>query len=206
MDKGRWTDETRAVARQVIERESEAVRGLLDHLDQNFDKAAEMILACKGRVVVSAVGKSGHIGRKIAACMASVGIPAFFVHSGEGLHGDLGMITPEDVVILISYSGETAEVLALLPFIRDYQGTATIAITGRPDSTLGRACDVVLDIGVRAEADPRGLAPTSSAVATLALGDALAIAVSVAKGFTREDFGLRHPGGSLGKQFKANPT
>jgi KpsF/GutQ family protein len=194
------TDDIRAIARRVIECETEAVRGLLDHLDENFDKAVEMILVCRARVVVSGVGKSGHMGRKIAACMASVGIPAFFIHAGDALHGDLGMITPDDVVILISYGGETAEVLALLPFICEHQKAATIAITGRPHSTLGRACTTVLDIGVRAEADPRGLAPTSSAIATLALGDALAMAVSMVKGFTHEDFGRRHPGGSLGKQ------
>jgi arabinose-5-phosphate isomerase len=202
MYKQLWTDEIEAVARQCVEREAEAVCGLLGSLDESFDRAAEMILACKGRVIVSGVGKSGHVGQKIAACMASVGIPAFFVHSCDGLHGDLGIITSDDVVILISYSGETAEVLALLPFIREHQKAAAIAITGRPDSTLGRACDVVLDIGVRAEADPRGLAPTSSAIATLALGDALAMAISLAKGFTSEDFGHRHPGGSLGKQLK----
>lgn len=202
MSQGLWTDDTRAVARQVVEREAEAVRGLLDHLDESFDKAAELILACRGRVVVTGVGKSAHIGQKIAASMASVGIPAFFVHSDDGLHGDMGMITPEDVVVLISYGGETSEVLGLLPFVVDYLKAPTIAVTGRPDSTLGRACTTVLDIGVRAEADPRGLAPTSSAIATLALGDALAMSVSVAKGFTREDFGRRHPGGSLGRQLK----
>lgn len=188
-------------ARRVIEMESEAVRGLLEALDEEFEKAVEMILGCKGRVVVTGVGKSGHVGRKIAATLASVGTPAFFMHAAEGVHGDLGMITADDVVIAISHSGSTAEVLALLPTLRS-SCAGLIALTGRLDSPLAKAADLALDTGVRVEADPRGVAPTSSALATLALGDALALAVCEVKGFTRANFARFHPGGNLGQQLR----
>ncbi|MBC8457286.1 MAG: SIS domain-containing protein [Deltaproteobacteria bacterium] len=187
--------------KKVIELEIEALQGLIDKIDENFASAAESIQACTGRVVVTGVGKSGHIGRKIAATLASTGTPAFFMHAGEGVHGDLGMITKNDVVIVISYSGETNEALNVIPSIKDI-GANLIALTGRPESTLAKHSDVVLDIGVRREADPLGLAPTSSAIATLAMGDALAIALSVARGFTAADFSRFHPGGSLGRQLR----
>ncbi len=187
--------------KKVIELEIEALQGLMDKIDENFARAAELIQACTGRVVVTGVGKSGHIGRKIAATLASTGTPALFMHAGEGIHGDLGMITKNDVVIVISYSGETNEALNVIPSIKDI-GAKLIALTGHPESTLAKHSDVVLDIGVRREADPLGLAPTSSAIATLAMGDALAIALSVARGFTAADFARFHPGGSLGRQLR----
>ena len=187
--------------KKVIELEIEALQCLIDKIDENFASAAELIQACAGRVVVTGVGKSGHIGRKIAATLASTGTPAFFMHATEGVHGDLGMVTKNDVVIVISYSGETNEALNVIPSIKDI-GANLIALTGRPESTLAKHSDVVLDIGVRREADPLGLAPTSSAIATLAMGDALAIALLVARGFTAADFARFHPGGSLGRQLR----
>jgi len=186
-------------ARRVIELEAQAVRGLLDQLDARFVAAARLVHDCRGRVVVTGLGKSGHVGRKIAATLASVGTPAFFVHASEALHGDLGMIKREDVVLAISHSGETTELLACVPVFR-HIGAKLVTLTDCPDSTLAKQSDVALDLGVRAEADPRGVAPTSSAITALALGDALALAVSVARGFTRQDFARLHPGGSLGKQ------
>ena len=188
-------------AKKVIELEIEALRCLLDKIDENFERAAELIKECPGRVVITGVGKSGHIGRKSAATFASLGTPAFFIHATEGVHGDLGMITRGDVVIAISYSGETEETLNVIPPIQQI-GAKIIAITGRSESTLATNSDVVLDIGVKKEADPLGLAPTSSTTATLAMCDALAIAVAVSRNFTAADFARFHPGGSLGKQLR----
>ncbi|MBI3763982.1 MAG: SIS domain-containing protein [Chloroflexi bacterium] len=186
------------VASYVLKREAEAVDNLRERLGPDFERAAEMLLNCAGRVIVTGVGKSGHLGRKLAATLASTGTPALFVHAGEAAHGDLGMMKANDVVIAMSHSGATDEVIHILPIIRDI-GAHLIAMTSKPDSPLGKASDVVLNLGVGQEADPRGLAPTSSAVAMLALGDALAMAVSVARGFTRDDFLRFHPGGSLGR-------
>jgi arabinose-5-phosphate isomerase len=188
-------------AKKVIQSEIDALHALLETVDENLDKAARLIQESKGRVVVTGVGKSGHIGRKIAATLASTGTPAFFVHATEAVHGDLGMITAGDVVLAISYSGRTEETLNIVPSLRQI-GAKLIALTGRPNSPLAQHADVTLDIGVREEADPLGLAPTNSTTATLALGDALAIALSVDRGFTREDFGKFHPGGSLGRQLR----
>ncbi|TLF49644.1 KpsF/GutQ family sugar-phosphate isomerase [Halomonas urmiana] len=186
-------------ARRTLELEQQAVAALSERLDEAFDHACRLILACRGRVVVTGMGKSGHIAGKIAATLASTGTPAFFVHPGEASHGDLGMITPGDVVLALSYSGETAEVTALLPLLKR-MGTPLISMTGRPGSTLGRHADAHLDAGVEREACPLDLAPTSSTTAALALGDALAVALLESRGFTAEDFALSHPGGSLGKR------
>jgi len=167
--------------------------------NEHFARAVELLIGCRGRVVVSGVGKSGHIGRKIAATLASTGTPAFFVHAAEAAHGDLGMITKDDVVIGISYSGETGELLTIVPAIKR-EGTPLITITGNPASSLSKNADVNLDVHVTAEACPLNLAPTTSTTATLAMGDALAIAAMHAKGFTKEDFARSHPGGALGRR------
>lgn len=188
-----------ASGRRVLEIERQAFAGLLERLGDDFAGACALMLNCSGRVVVTGMGKSGHIGGKIAATLASTGTPAFFVHPGEASHGDLGMITPQDVVVAISYSGETAEVVTILPLIKR-MGTPLIAMTGKPGSTLARLADVHLDVSVEQEACPHNLAPTASTTATLALGDALAIALLEARGFTQEDFALSHPGGSLGRR------
>ena len=187
--------------KKVIQLEIEALQCLIDKIDENFDRAAELITRCTGRIVITGVGKSGHIGRKSAATFASLGTPAFFMHAGEGVHGDLGMITERDVVIMISNSGETAEVLNIILPIQQI-GTKIIAITGRSESTLAKNSDVVLDIGVCQEADHLGLAPTCSTTSTLAMGDALAVAVAVARKFTAADFARCHPGGSLGRKLR----
>ena len=184
---------------RVIKVEQTALDNLLPHIDARFQKACEILLACKGRVVVSGMGKSGHIGNKIAATLASTGTPAFFVHPGEASHGDLGMITPQDVVIAISNSGETGEILAIVPLIKRMHAKL-VSITNNSHSTLSQAADVSLEIGKSPEACPLGLAPTSSTTATLVLGDALAVALLEARGFTAEDFALSHPGGSLGRK------
>jgi len=186
-------------ARSVIEIEQHAIGNLHKQLNENFVHACEAIMACKGRVVVLGIGKSGHIGNKIAATLASTGTPAFAVNAGEASHGDFGMITSEDVVIAISYSGTTAEVITLLPLIKRLQVTL-ISFCGKPDSELARATDIYLDIGIAREACPLGLAPTASTTATLAMGDALAIALLEARGFTAEQFAFSHPGGALGKR------
>lgn len=193
----RW-DEVLVIAKKVLAREAKAIYQMIDLVGQNFLQAVDLIRKSSGKVVVIGIGKSGHIGKKIAASMASLGTPAFFVHAAEAVHGDLGMIGPEDVVILISHSGETSEVLALLDPLRQL-GTKCIAITSRPDSSLAKACDVTLITGVTEEADTLKLAPTASSTATLALGDALAVALSSVKGFSRGDFARLHPGGALGK-------
>jgi arabinose-5-phosphate isomerase len=187
------------LARSVLEIEAEAVRALKNRLGEAFLKAHRLILETKGRVVVTGMGKSGHIGRKIASTLASTGTPAFFMHPGEASHGDLGMITAEDVVIAISYSGESDEIQKILPMIKR-RGAAVIAITGRAQSTLAQEADVHLDAGVEKEACPLNLAPTASTTATLALGDALALTLLEARGFGSEDFAMHHPGGSLGRR------
>jgi arabinose-5-phosphate isomerase len=186
-------------ARTVIATEAAAIRGLERRVDATFVRACQMILACKGRVVVSGMGKSGHIARKIAATLASTGTPSFFVHPGEASHGDLGMIQPDDIVLAISYSGETDELLFILPAIKR-QGIALISITGNPNSSLAGQADVNIDGNVATEACPHGLAPTASTTAALVLGDALAVALLEARGFTSDDFARSHPAGSLGRR------
>lgn len=187
------------LGREVLRIEADAVLGLVDRLDTNFVNAVRLILQCRGRVVVSGIGKSGHVGRKIAATMASTGTPAFFVHPAEASHGDLGMITPEDVVIALSNSGESAELVAIVPLLKRH-GTSLIAITGAKASTLALQSDVHLDAAVAKEACPLGLAPTSSTTAALALGDSLAVALLQARGFSAQDFARSHPGGKLGRR------
>jgi arabinose-5-phosphate isomerase len=187
------------LARGVLDIEADAVRGLKNRLGEAFLRAHRLMLETKGRVVVTGMGKSGHIARKIASTLASTGTPAFFMHPGEASHGDLGMITEHDVVIAISYSGESDEILKVLPLIKR-RGAPVIAITGRPRSTLATEADVHLDAAVEKEACPLNLAPTASTTATLALGDALAVALLDARGFGSDDFALHHPGGTLGRR------
>lgn len=187
------------IARRVLENEAEAIGDLVPRLGDGFAEACEICLACDGRVIVTGMGKSGHVGGKIAATLASTGTPSFFVHPGEASHGDLGMITPKDSVIAISNSGETAEIITILPLLKRL-AVPLITMTGAPKSTLGDAADVVLNTAVREEACPLNLAPTSSTSATMAMGDALAVALLESRGFTEEDFALSHPGGSLGRR------
>ena len=187
------------LGRQVLIEEADEVRALADRLGEPFVKAVKLLLSCKGRVVVSGIGKSGYIARKLAATLASTGTPAFFVHAAEAAHGDLGMITKEDVVIAISYSGTSSELLAIIPTVIR-EGAPVISITGSDDNTLAREANVNLNIHVTREACPLNLAPTSSTTATLAMGDALAIACLDAKGFGPEDFARSHPGGALGRR------
>ena len=187
------------LAREVIAIEAQSVAALGDRIDATFSRAVELLLACRGRVVVSGLGKSGHIARKIAATLASTGTPALFVHAAEAAHGDLGMVTRDDVFIAMSYSGESDELLTIVPLIKR-EGTPMIAITGKPASTLAKYADVHLDCHVDKEACPLNLAPTSSTTAMLALGDALAVACLDARGFGAEDFARSHPGGSLGRK------
>ncbi|GAB3782743.1 KpsF/GutQ family sugar-phosphate isomerase [Dyella agri] len=186
-------------ARAVIATEASAIAGLEPRIGDDFVHACRLILACQGRVVVTGMGKSGHVARKIAATLASTGTPAFFVHPGEASHGDLGMIQPNDVVLALSYSGETDEVLFILPMIKR-QGIPLIALTGKPGSSLASQADVHLDGSITNEACPLGLAPTTSTTAALVLGDALAIALLEARGFTSDDFARSHPAGSLGRR------
>lgn len=188
-----------SLAGAVIQAETDAVSRLAGRIDQAFVDACHLLLACHGRVVVTGMGKSGHIAGKIAATLASTGTPAFFVHPGEASHGDLGMITRQDVVLALSNSGETEEILTILPIIKRL-GVPLIAMTGNPDSALARFASVHLDVSVEQEACPLGLAPTSSTTVALVMGDALAVSLLVTKGFTRDDFALSHPGGSLGKR------
>jgi arabinose-5-phosphate isomerase len=187
------------LAKNVINIEQQAIAELLQYIDDNFELACQLMYHCKGRVIVIGMGKSGHIGGKIAATLASTGTPAFFVHPGEASHGDLGMITNDDVVLAISNSGETVEVLAIMPVIKRI-GAKLISMTGNTDSTLAKLADTHVCIKVSIEACPLGLAPTSSTTATLVMGDALAVALLNARGFTANDFALSHPGGSLGKR------
>lgn len=187
------------LAREVLRIEADAVQTLAARLDENFLRALDVILCCEGRVIVSGMGKSGHIARKIAATMSSTGTPAYFVHPGEASHGDLGMITSEDVIIALSYSGESQELMTIVPVIKR-QGAKLVSMTGNPLSSLAMAADVHLNAAVDKEACPMGLAPTASTTAALALGDALAVALLDAKGFGAEDFARSHPGGSLGRR------
>jgi arabinose-5-phosphate isomerase len=187
------------LAKQVITIEQHAIEELLQFIDDNFEQACQLMLECKGRVIVIGMGKSGHIGGKIAATLASTGTPAFFVHPGEASHGDLGMITSEDVVLTISNSGETTEVIAIIPVIKRI-GAKLISMTSNVNSTLAKLSNTHICIQVSQEACPLGLAPTSSTTATLVMGDAIAVALLNARGFTADDFALSHPGGSLGKR------
>jgi len=187
------------LARRVLEIEADAVRALIGRTGENFLAALSLILASRGRVVVSGIGKSGHVARKIASTLASTGTPAYCVHAAEASHGDLGMIRPEDVFVCISYSGESAELLDIVPLVKR-QGAKLIAMTGEADSTLAREADVHLDARVAQEACPLNLAPTASTTAALALGDALAVALLDARGFSEADFARSHPGGALGRR------
>ena len=193
------TEDIVAAARRVLDIEARALDALSGRLGEDFAAAVRLVLDSTGRVIVSGLGKSGHIARKIAATMASTGTPAYFVHAAEALHGDLGMIHRDDVLIALSNSGETAELLAVVPLVRR-QGGRTIAMTGKPDSTLARLADVHLDAGVAMEACSLNLAPTASTTCALALGDALAVALLDARGFREDDFARSHPGGALGRR------
>lgn len=187
------------IAKEVFEIESKTILDLRDNLDEDFNKAIELILSIKGRCVVSGMGKSGHIGAKIAATLASTGTPSFFMHPGEALHGDLGMLTSEDVLLAISNSGETEEVLKLIPVIKKRK-IPLIVMAGNQNSTLAKQADIFINIAVKKEACPLQLAPTSSTTATLAMGDAIAVALMRARNFRPDDFALFHPGGSLGRK------
>jgi len=186
-------------AKRVIRIEAEALLALAETIDWSFQRAVELIMGCRGRVVVTGMGKSGLIGQKIASTLSSTGTPALFLHPAEGVHGDLGMIMKGDVVVAISNSGETEEILRILPVVKRL-GALLVSVAGNPASTLARAGDVFLPVCIREEACPLGLAPTASTTATLALGDALAVALLVERGFREEDFALFHPGGALGKK------
>ncbi|MCH8277676.1 MAG: KpsF/GutQ family sugar-phosphate isomerase [Proteobacteria bacterium] len=188
-----------ALAREVLEIESRAVDALRSRLDEDFVAACQLCLNTRGRVVVTGMGKSGHVSNKIAATLASTGTPAFFMHPAEASHGDLGMITGQDLLLAISYSGETTEVVTILPLVKR-MGAKLLSFTGNPDSTMAQAADVHLDVSVAEEACPLNLAPTASTTATLAMGDALAVALLKSRGFTAEDFARSHPSGMLGKR------
>ena len=191
--------ETLKIAKEVFEIEAEAIRNLSENLDHNFSKAIELILDIKGRCIISGMGKSGHIGAKIAATLASTGTPSFFIHPGEALHGDLGMITSEDVLIAISNSGETEELLKIIPAVKRRQ-IPLIAMSGNIKSTLAKQAEIFLNIAIKKEACPLQLAPMSSTTATLVMGDAIAAALMKARKFQPDDFALFHPGGSLGRK------
>ena len=188
-----------ALARKVLQTEAAAILALVDRLDESFERAVRLLLDCRGRVIVTGMGKSGIICRKIAATLSSTGTPAFFLHPAEAIHGDLGVLQPEDTIVALSYSGETDELLRLLETIKRL-GARLIVMTGEPHSTLGKAADVTLDCHVSKEACPMNLVPTASTTAALALGDALAMTLLVTKGFRQEDFANLHPGGKLGKR------
>ncbi len=188
-----------ASAKRVIQVEVQAIQGLLEQITESFSKACELLLSCQGRIVVLGMGKSGHIAAKIAATLASTGTPAFYVHPADASHGDLGMITPQDRVLAISHSGETLEILTLLPLLKDL-GVQLIALSGQEKSTLAREANVFIHTKITEEACPLGLAPTASTTAALVMGDALAVAVLEARGFTKEDFARSHPSGSLGRR------
>ncbi|SFX02231.1 KpsF/GutQ family sugar-phosphate isomerase [Marinospirillum alkaliphilum] len=193
------TSDHLSAARRTLQLEIEALQEILGHLDQTFSEACELMLKCQGRIVVTGMGKSGHIGNKIAATLASTGTPAFFMHPGEASHGDLGMVTRNDLVLALSNSGETQEVTSLLPLLKRL-GIPVVSMTGAPASTLAREATLHLNVAVSREACPLNLAPTSSTTAALALGDALAIALLEARGFGPDDFAMSHPGGSLGRR------
>jgi arabinose-5-phosphate isomerase len=188
-----------SIARKVLETEAAAILALVDRLDERFERTVQLLLECRGRVIVTGMGKSGLICRKIAATLTSIGTPSFFLHPAEAIHGDLGVIQPDDVIVALSYSGETDEILRLLETIRRL-GAKLVAVTGSPASTLAQAADVALDCSVAEEACPLNLVPTASTTAALAIGDALAMTLLVAKGFRQEDFANLHPGGKLGKR------
>ena len=188
-----------ATAKQVLQAEAQAIERLIGRLGEPFVEGVRRVLACDGHLIVTGMGKSGHIGHKLAATLASTGTPAFFVHPAEASHGDLGMIRANDLILALSNSGETSEIVALLPVIKRL-GVGLLALTGNPESTLARQADVHIDVSVSQEACPLGLAPTASSAAQLAMGDALALAVLQARGFTAEDFARSHPGGRLGRQ------
>jgi arabinose-5-phosphate isomerase len=187
------------IAKKVLAVEADAVLGLADRLNSEFERAVEIIFRSKGRVVVTGMGKSGLVGKKVAATLASTGTPAFFLHPAEASHGDLGMVTSDDVIIAISNSGETDELIQLLPFLKRFN-VSIISLTGNPGSTLSNAADATIDISVREEACPLGVVPTASTTASMAMGDAVAIALLVKRGFKADDFALFHPSGSLGKK------
>lgn len=192
-------DKLTSLGLAVIDTEIAGINALRQRMNEDFAAACELMYQCEGRVVVTGMGKSGHIGGKIAATLASTGTPAFFVHPGEASHGDLGMITPKDVVLALSNSGETDEILTIIPIIKRL-GVPLISMTGRAESSLAREADINLDVGVAKEACPLGLAPTASTTVALVMGDALAVALLEFRGFTEEDFALSHPGGSLGRR------
>jgi len=187
------------IAKKVLRKEAEAVFALIEKLDSNFEKAVEIIYQSKGRVIVAGMGKSGLVGKKIAATLASTGTPAFFLHPAEAIHGDLGMVTDRDVIIAISNSGETEELIGLIPFLKRFN-VKLISMTGNLNSTLAKASDVKLDISVKEEACPMGIVPTASTTATLALGDAVAVALLIKRGLDERDFAFFHPGGKIGKK------
>ena len=188
------------IAKKVLKIEAEAVNALVEKLGSNFEKAVEIIYQSRGKVVVTGMGKSGLVGKKIAATLASTGTPALFLHPAEATHGDLGMVTSDDVIIAISNSGETEEIVGLIPFLKRFN-VHLISVTGKPESTLSKAADVTLDVSVKEEACPLGIVPTASTTATMAMGDALAVALLIKKGLKEQDFALFHPGGSIGKKF-----
>jgi len=192
---------SRDTARKVLEIEAEAIRELIPRLDETFDRAVEVLLACSGRVVVTGMGKSGIIAQKISATLASIGTPSLFLHPSEATHGDLGRIVKGDVLLAVSNSGDTEEILALVPWLKRL-GVPLVALSGNPRSALGQAADVHVDVGVRVEACPLGLAPTASTTAALAMGDALCMALLERRGFTVDDFAVLHPGGRLGKKLQ----
>ncbi len=187
------------IARKVLKTEAEAVLALIGKLDSNFEKAVDAIYKSKGRVVITGMGKSGLVGKKIASTLASTGTPAFFLHPAEATHGDLGMVTSDEVIIAISNSGETDEIVGLIPFLKRFN-VSLISMTGNPRSTLSKVADVNLDISVKEEACPLGIVPTASTTAAMAMGDALAVALLMKRGYKEEDFAFFHPGGSLGKK------
>ncbi|MEW6213734.1 MAG: KpsF/GutQ family sugar-phosphate isomerase [Nitrospirota bacterium] len=188
------------IAKGVLKTEAEAIYALIERLDSNFEKAVEIIYKSKGRVVVTGMGKSGLVGKKIAATLASTGTPAFFLHPAEASHGDLGMVTERDIIIAISNSGETEELIGLIPFLKRFS-IKLISMTGNSNSTLAKASDVTLDISIKEEACPMGIVPTASTTATMAMGDALAVALLIKRGLNEKDFAFFHPGGSIGKKF-----
>src|SRR5512134_276507 len=190
---------SRDTARKVLEIEAEAIRALVPRLDSSFDRAVDVLLACTGRVVATGMGKSGIIAQKISATLASTGQSSYFLHPAEAIHGDLGRIVKGDVVVALSHSGDTEEILALLPWVKRL-GAPVVAMTGNPRSPLAQAADVHLDVSIRTEACPLGLAPTASTTAALAMGDALSMALLERRGFTVDDFAVLHPGGRLGKK------
>ncbi|NWF52126.1 MAG: KpsF/GutQ family sugar-phosphate isomerase [Nitrospirae bacterium] len=187
------------IAKKVLKTEAEAVNSLIEKLGSNFENAVEIIYQCRGRVVVTGMGKSGIVGKKIAATLASTGTPAFFLHPAEATHGDLGMVTSDDIIIAISNSGETEEIIDLIPFLKRFN-VKLISITGNPESSLSKSADLALDVSVKEEACPFGIVPTASTTATMAMGDAIAVALLMKRGLKEQDFAFFHPGGRIGKK------